>query len=653
MSPYKELFTTCTRDCPNTCGLTARVEEGRLIKLTGSPAHPLTKGKSCVKAMRYVQRVYHKDRILHPMIKVDGAWQRASWDEALDLVAEKMQAIKDQDGPEAILYYQGYGERTALKLLNGYFFNLFGGVTTLYGSLCGGTGQASQNLDLGDRISHDPLDHYNSTSMILWGRNPVSTNISLVPIIRDLRKRGGSVVLVDPFRNKSASLASRHIAPKPGYDVFLAMAVAKLLLLAGAEDRDFLQNHSKGAQEYLSILEQYTVADLCALAEVSEDDALYLSRMLQNERPTSILLGWGLHRHEHAHLSIRAIDALGAISGNIGVPGGGVSQGFEEYGPYDQQYWGDELHPEHRKLLMPRIGEEILEAANPRIRMIFTSASNPICMAPNSDKICKAFEQTEFVVYNGHFMDDTADYADVFLPSTTFVEEDDVMASYGHNYVGPVNKAIEPVGECLSNFDMFQELAKRFPFADEYCRPQQEWLEKICSPIWAQGCTPEQLRQGAFRLQAPIVPYTDGVFPTASGKFEFMTSFDPSVLQQSSPEYPYRLLSIAPHDYICSERTMDDHPPLPPVWLHPEEAAKHGATEGETIIVASPVGEIKATLHLDPSLRQDCLVAERGGWIKAGHGLNRLTRDMASKVGNGTPYYETTVTIKTISGGDA
>ncbi len=646
MSELKEIYTTCTRDCPNTCGLVAQVENGRLVKLKGAPEHPLTRGKTCIKAQRYIRRVYHPDRILHPMVRTGDTWKKASWDAVLDLVAEKMQQIKAEDGPEAILYYQGYGERTALKLLNSYFFNLFGGVTTLRGSLCGGTGQASQNLDLGERISHDPLDHYNSRSMILWGRNPVSTNISLVPIIQDLRKRGGRVLLIDPFKNSSAPLAHEHIAPRPGRDVYLAMAAAKIVLERGAENRQFLDQHSKGFAEYLRILDGFSVSECCERADVALQDAEFLADVLLHEHPTAILLSWGMHRHEYAHYSIRAIDALAALTGNIGVPGGGVSQGFEEYGPYDQQYWGEELNPPRRKLLLPCLGDELLQATDPKIRMIMSTAANPVCMAADSDKVVKAFKQTEFVVYNGHFMDDTADLAHVFLPATTFLEEHDVMATYGHNYVGPVNIAIKPLGESLSNFDMFQELAKRFDFAAQYRRDADAWLKDICAPIWQQGADPEQLRQGPFRLDAPMAPYTDGVFPTKSGKFEFMTAFNPADLREPDPEYPYKLVNVAPHKYLNSERTLDEHEPLPPVRLHPDEAAKRGLAAGDTVLVESAAGSIRAQLFLDPDLRPDCLVAERGGWIKAGHGLNRLTTGMESVVGAGTPYNETAVTVK-------
>ncbi|EGY26426.1 glutamine amidotransferase class-I family protein [Desulfovibrio sp. A2] len=643
----QRIITSCTRDCPNGCGLVATVRDGRLVRLAGDQDHPLTLGKSCVKAQRYVKRVYSPERITHPLLRDhrDQPWRRATWDEALDHIAARMTAIRDASGTEAILYYQGYGERTALKLLHRYFFNLFGGVTTLRGSLCGGAGQGAQNLDFGQRVSHDPLDHYNSNSLILWGRNPASTQISLVPILREIRKKGATVVLVDPARNRSAPLADRHIAPRAGTDAFLAMAVAKLILRAGGEDRAFMERHAEGAAEYLRILDRYTVDELCARCGVPMADAEFLAGMMLRQRPTSILLGWGMHRHEAAHLSIRAVDALGAISGNIGVPGGGVSQGFEEYGPYDPQYWGDGLNPPRRTLLLPEIGREILDARDPEIRMIMVTAGNPACMAADAGAVTRAFRKAEFVVYSGHFMDDTADLAHVFLPATTFLEEDDVVASYGHNYVGPVNRVIAPVGECRSEFMMFHDLAARFPFAERFRRGVDEWLHDLCAPIWRQGCTPERLRAGAFRLEAPMVPYADKTFPTPSGKFRFMTDFDPAGLGAVDPDYPYRLLTIAPHGYICSERTMAEHDALAEVVLATSEAARLGLVDGAVVRVESCVGAVKATLRTADGQRADILVAERGGWNKAGHGLNLLTRALSSLVGRGTPYYETSVRV--------
>ncbi len=645
MDDSKKIITTCTRDCPNTCGLVAKVRDGHLLRLSGSPEHPLTRGTACHKTSDYIKRVYSDERITSPMIRSESGWKNVSWERVLDLIASKMKIIHEQDGPEAILYYQGYGERTALKLLNRYFFNLFGGVTTLRGSLCGGTGQESQNMDLGIRISHDPLDHYNSAAMILWARNPVTTNISLVPIIKDVKRRGGRIIVIDPFKNRTVGLADRHIAPAPGKDAFLAMAAAKIIYDQGAEDRVFIQNHATGAAEYKNILDRYSIDDLCRLSGGNRSDAEYIADTLIGYKPASILLGWGLHRYKDAHYSIRAIDALGAVSGNIGVEGGGVSQGFEEYGPYDQKYWGDWMNSDRRTLLMPMIGEEILKADNPKIRMIFVTAANPVCMAPDSQKVIQAFKQMEFIVYSGHFMDDTAELADVFLPSTTFLEEDDVMASYGHNYVGPVNRAIEPVGKCRSEFMMFSDLAKRFPFADQFCRSAEEWLFDICAPVREHGCSMDELRKGPCRMPEPMAPYLDKKFPTKSGGFEFMTEFNPAGLNPDDPAYPYNLLTVAAHGHICSELTLAEHAPLPEATVHPSEAEKLGGADGDPVMMESRTGAVKCLLRTDIHMRKDCIVVERGGWIKAGHGLNRLTPDMVSTVGDGTPYYSTRVRL--------
>lgn len=642
------IVTTCTRDCPNTCGLLAEIRDGRLVALKGDPGHPVTKGLTCVKAARYIKRVYSPERITHPLIRDRRSlpWRKAGWDEVLDTVASHLKTIAAESGPEAILYYQGYGERTALKLLNRYFFNLLGGVTTPVGSLCGGTGQSAQDLDFGRRVSHDPLDHANSKSMILWGRNPVSTNISLVPVIREIRQRGGSVVLIDPVSSRSAALADRHIAPRPGSDAFLAMAVAKLILAREAEDRDFMENHALGANAYLDILARHSVEELCARCDTAVEDVRFLAETFMLQKPTATLLGWGMHRHREAHLSIRAIDALAAISGNIGVSGGGVSQGFEEYGPFDQKFWGDDLNPPRRTLLLPRIAEEIMSARDPEIRMIYVTAANPVCMAPNTAKTIAAFRHAEFVVYSGHFLDDTADQAHVFLPATTFLEEEDVMASYGHNHVGPVNRAIAPMGECKSEFRMFHDLAGRFDFADRFQRSVTDWLHDLCAPIREQGCSMADLRKKAFRLEAPMVPFADKSFPTPSGRFQFMTEFRPDDLDRRDPAYPYRLLTIAPHGFICSERTLAEHDPLPVVILAEEEAHRLCLENGEEVLVESLTGAVRAKLEVKAGQRRDILVSERGGWLKAGHGLNRLTRDISSTVGRGTPYYETSVRVR-------
>ncbi|MDR3176812.1 MAG: molybdopterin-dependent oxidoreductase [Desulfovibrio sp.] len=653
MAATKTVYTTCTRNCPNTCGLHAVVERSpageRLIKLVGAPEHPYTRGHACMKTARYVRRVYDPERVRRPLIRKDGLWKRASWEEVLDRIALRMQKIVAEDGPEAVFYYQGFGERTGLKLLNRLFFNHLGGATFLRGTVCGGTGQASQNLDVGERVSHDPLDHYNSNSMILWGRNPVSTNISLCAVIADIRKRGGKVALVDPVPTRTAALADRHIAPRPGSDAFLALDLAGRILQSGKADLDFMRAHTEGCDGYLALVKRFSREQLERYHDVPREDADFLADMLLHHKPTSVLLGWGLHRHEHAHYAIRAIDALGALAGILGVPGGGVSQGFEEYGPYDQQYWGDHLNPPRRSFLMPAVGKEILAARNPPVRMIVVGASNPVCMAPDSAGVAEALRRTELVVYIGHFLDDTAECSSIFLPATTFLEEDDVVASYGHNYVGGVNRAIEPLGECRSEFDIFQDLARRFPFSPAYCRPLADWLRDVCAPMLAQGCRLEDLKRGPFRLNAPMVPYSGGIFPTPSGKFRCLTDLDTSFMRRQDAEHAYFLLSVAPHAFLCSERNAREHSPLPPAGLSQAEAERLGLRDGDLVRLENGAGSVTAKLTVVEGQRPDIVVVERGGWIKCGHGLNLLTSPVPSRVGDGTPYYDARVAVRPFS----
>ena len=644
-----EVVTTCTRDCPNTCGLIARVDQGRVVVLGGNPGHPLSQGVACHKAQKFVQRAYSPERILTPLRRnrKSGVWQRITWDSALDEIVERMKEAKDQYGAEAILYYRGFAQRTALRILNERFFNLFGGVTGTYGTLCGGTGQAAQNLDFGCRISHDPLDYEHSHSLVLWGRNPVATNPYLLPIIARIRNEGGSVILIDPVASESRRICDVHIQPAPGKDAFLAMATAKRILALGREDREFLESYSQGFSDFQRILDSFTIEELAQACDVPLQQIELVADVLLEQKPTGILLGWGLHRWEYAHHTIRSIDALGALAGLIGVKGGGVSQGFEEYAPYDLDWVGDSLHPNRRKLLMPLIGEEILKAQDPPIQMIFVTAGNPLCMAPNSGKVAAAFAQVPFVVVAGHFLDDTAEHADIFLPSTTFLEEQDIVASYGHNYVGPINQAIPPQGESRSDFELFQSLAARFPFGSDFKRSVEEWLTLLSAPLLTQGVTLEELWAGPVRLpSAPMVPYSDRKFATPSGKFQFMTEFDPPTSLEGDAGYPYQLMSVSPYDWLCSEMTPADQEELTVIRIHPEEAARLKLADGDVVRVISSVGETKARLKLDSGQRQDTIIFPRGRWVKSGSSANLLTRDIVSKVGNGAPYYETKVRIE-------
>jgi anaerobic selenocysteine-containing dehydrogenase len=379
-----------------------------------------------------------------------------------------------------------------LKLVNRRLFNLLGPVTLTRGTVCGGAGQAAQDLDFGLRISHDVNDHANSRLMILWGRNPAATSLNLLPVIKKLNEAGRPVVLIDCVKTESAKLCDLHLAPRPGSDGDLALALSRILLESDAADMGFLENRCENLPAWKAMVLSETLSVRAGRCDLAPSAITDLARMIMENKPVSFVLGWGLHRWVNSHVTMRSIDALGAAAGSIGVSGGGVSQGFEEYQPYDRSVWGDHLQPEgRRRMYMPLLGEE-LEKADPMIEMAVITAGNPVAMLPDANLVRSGLSKIPFKVVAGHFLDDTARLADVFLPATTFAEEDDVVASYGHSFIAPVNKAIEPLGEARSDFDMFMGLGVRLGLKD-YVKPRAEWLDLIMAPTYAMGVDLESI----------------------------------------------------------------------------------------------------------------------------------------------------------------
>ena len=644
------VVATCTRDCPSACGLLAHVENGRVVKLTGNPDHPVNLGTVCRKAPAFVRRMNSPQRVLSPLRRRNGSWTAVSWKDALDEMADRLKDCVDRLGPESILYYMGFGERTALKVLNARFFAHLGGVTTLRGTLCGGTGYAAQSLDYGPRVSHDPVDLANARTIVLWGRNPAATQFGLMPHLRQARERGAKVVLIDPRNSESAALADVHIRPKPGRDAFLALAVAKYIIEQGWQDQEFLAKYTDNLEAFLDLLARLSFEELLAACDV---DALAVDALARDYiigRPTATLLGWGLHRFTLGHEMIRAVDALGAVSGNIGIPGGGVSQGFEEWGPYDQDLWGTNLHPPRRTFLMPQIGREILEASDPPVAMAVITAANPVCMAPNSDLVAKALDSVPFVVTMNMFLDDTADHADLFLPCAAFYEQRDIVASFGHNLVGPLVRAVAPPGECRSQFDIFMDLATRFPFAGEYVKSEEAWLRLLMRPLLEKGVAWDDLWRGPVRIpDAPLVPWANGRFDTPSGRFQLLTEVTACADCRDAARYPYHLLTVGGARHLCSEREPGDGDGPAELTMASEVALRLGLADGSPARMVSPLGSLTVTVRHDPALRPDVVACDRGGWQKAGQGVNRLIPDMVSEVGQGTPYYEARVDVEALS----
>jgi len=640
-------ITACTRDCPGACSIVASVENGKVVKLRGNKEHDVTAGFLCKNTVHYIENYFYSpNRIIHPLLKEKGEWKRISWDEALNIAASKISKVIEEYGSSAILYYQGFGARTALQAMNKRFFNLLGGVTTTYGTVCGGIGHAALEKDFGVKIPHDPLDQLNSNFIIIWGRNPAVTDVHLWRILKKAKRNGTKLVVIDPVKTKTAKHADLFIQPASGSDHYLAMAMAKIILENGLADHDFIENYTANFDSYNKILDQYSLgslSDKCGVDIIQLND---LALCYAKGNPSSIVAGWGIHRYVQGHLAFHMMSALAAITGNIGVSGGGVTQGFEEYEYFDFSVELDELGKTQRKIPMPKIGEAILSTDNPPIKLIFIASGNPVNLNPNSLKVKKGFESANFVIMIDHFLNDTSDTADLFLPATTYLEEEDLIGSYGHNWVSPINPVISPQGEAKSEFEIFQLLAEKLGFFDEMSGSTKYWLKKLAAPILNQGIIFEDLQKAPQKMvPTSKIPYSDKKFETKSGRFEFIEEFSPK--ETDIMDFPLKLLSTMAEDFVGAvvpESELLDG--FLEVQVHPDVLREENLADGDKALLESPVGSLIVKVKENNEVRKDYILTYKGGWLKYNKCVNVLTEDRISEVGNGTPYYDTRVRIK-------
>ena len=639
----EKVITTSAIDCPDNCGIIATVKDGRLIKLEGNPEHGYTKGFLCKKGYQYINRIYNNKRVLFPQKRVKNGWKRISWDEALDTIAEKIRFFQDTLGNGSIMHFQGASSWGATKQLVNRFFNLLGGVTTIKGSLCSGSVRAAQAADMGVRLGNDPESLLNSKVIIIWGRDPVKTSIHLVPFLKKARKQGAQIILIDPIRTRTAQICDKHIAPRPGSDAYLAMGMAKELLRMDLVDVDFINNFTAGYDDYLALLNSFSMEEIAEKCDVGLQDIKKLAQAYGRNKPSAIVLGWGINKWVHSPEMIRLIDALGSLTGNIGIDGGGVNHGFLTQRHFDPKVLAPEAITYKRQLSEPLIGQEIKESKNPPVKMIWINASNPVVSCPNSNKVIEALKGLDFVVVVDQFMTDTAELAHIFLPTTTFFEEEDIVVSWGHNWIGPVNKAIEPLGESKSDLQIVQELSKRLGLAKEMEGSPGEWLKRIFKPMEKLGLSVERVMESPVRCPiAPMVAFEDRRFLTPSGKFEFIKHF----YEEKRNAFPYYLLSPLSRTWHLSLILEDEHPEIPQVFIHPELAKENGILNKAMVLLKSASGELVAEAVLSDTIREDTISITHGTWIKKGGGVNQLTEDLASTAGNMASYYSSTVSIQ-------
>jgi anaerobic selenocysteine-containing dehydrogenase len=635
-----EIRTTCNRDCPDACGIVATVENGRVVALEGDREHPVTRGFLCYRTSRFLERQYDGERLTSPVVRRGEAFEPIGWDDALDLAAERLLQVRDESGPAAILNYRSGGSLGLMKHVIDAFFERLGPVTIKSGDICSGAGDAAQMEDFGEEDSHDLFDLRHSRTIVLWGKNPYVSSVHVLPILREARERGARLVLVDPVRHRGAELCPLYLQPRPGGDIALALGLIRWLFEHGRTDPEAAA-YCDHLDELRSQAFARGPADWAALAGVEPAE---LERLAAGyaDGPSAILVGWGLQRRANGSAAVRVLDALGAVSGNLGVPGGGVSFYYKRRGAFDLSFTrGLEVAP--RAIPEPLLGPGILAAASPPIRVVWVSNGNPVAMLPESDTVARALRTRELTVVVDAFLTDTARAAHLVLPTTTMLEDDDLVGAYGHHYLGNVRPVVPPPEGVRTDYEIVQALARRVGLGPAFAASVADWKRRLLGPVGARGADLPALERGAVRNPlAPQVLFAGRRFPTATGRVNLVRDVDPEPPRPTA-ERPLLLMALSTERAQGSQWPERRQRGLATVTVHPEAAA--GLREGDTALLESEIGKLRVRVRLDPRQRRDVALMHKGGWHHRGRSANALVRARTTDAGGGAAYYDTPVRL--------
>src|SRR6266404_879609 len=596
--------TACSLDCFDACGIVAEVADGRIVRIGGDPEHPITRGALCNKVNHYLRdRFYHPDRQLHPLRRVNGRWQRLAWDDALDLIAEKLTRAKERDGTLAVLYHKGNGSFAGLKIMGERFFNLYGGVTQAVGRFCGGEADYGTTQSFGACEIHDPLDLAEHTRLFLiWGRNPAVTNIHMMPVLKEARARGARAIVIDPAATKTVRYCDGHVQPRPGSDGHLAIGMAKVILTAMSMD------------------------EIVRRTDLPHEVIATLARDYARTRPATILQGIGLQQYTRGAQTYRLIAALGILTGNVGVPGGGVNFGNWPWAIMHKPVALERRTAPVRTVPVSKLAEALQTTTGPGITTAFFMGTNLVNQMPDTLGTRRELAKLEFRVCVDQFLTDTAECADVFLPSTTMLEEEDFLPSYGHVWMQLMQPVIAPQGESRSDLVILQGLADRLGFGPDMAGSPAHWIDQLTSTF--QGVSHASLKAAGGRLWpegTPRVPWAGGKFKTPTGRFVFPATFDDDPVLPS-PEFPLHLIALASDKAINSQIPEErQQGTLLTARVHPSVAQAQALGHGDVASLVSPRGVLRVRLECDDALRTDSVFVPKGEWAKHERGLNVLT----------------------------
>jgi anaerobic selenocysteine-containing dehydrogenase len=715
----------CPHDCPDACGVLITVQDRRATKIQGDPEHPVTRGFLCAKVSKYLDRVYSPDRVLYPMRRVgpkgpeqprEGAtqmrsfapdrvedpvpraqiWQRISWEEALDLIASRFRAIAAKFGSEAILPYSYGGTLGALNggSMDRRFFHRLG-ASQLDRTICSAAGEAGLKSVLGAKLGTEPEQFRHSKYIIAWASNIHATNVHLWPFIVEARRNGAKLIVIDPYRTRTAECADWYVPINPGTDAALALGMMHVIIGENLHDSDYVSKHTLGFEQLGEKVKEYPPERVAQWTGISADDIRKLAREYATVRPAVIRLNYGVQRSERGGMATRAVAMLPCVTGSWKEVGGGLQMSLSGGADFNSDalrradLMKRALGREARVVNMVELGKALNTLESPPIKALFVYNSNPAAVCPQHNDVVRGLMRPDlFTVVHEQFFTDTTDYADIVLPATTFFEHKDLQKGYGHYYVQVSNQAIEPLGECRSNVEVFRALAGRMGFQEKcFSESVDEMIDLALESRdpWMDGMHRERLEREHVRLNfptsgfgpaasgthdevPPFLPFANGGFRTPSGKAELycealkaqgldpVADFIPPAESRHGTKngFPLELLARKADNFLNttfvnlpSVQVMEE-PGL--LEISAADAQARGIADGDPVRVYNHRGEVALTARVDGKV-QPGVVSAKLHWVKTAPGfqsINSLTSEKLTDMGNSATFYSVLVEVERI-----
>ena len=649
--------TACPLDCPDACSLEVTLTLGRITKIDAAPvdelSNPLTDGWICKKVKHHADRVYSPERIMTPLIRVgskgSGEFRSATWDEALDLVAEKIKTAIASHGVDSVLpyLYNSSAPKLEANYLTPHLFARLGAPEILH-TICAATYGAAWDQVFGEMLSIDTLDVVNAKLVVVWGANPAVSGTHLLPLLAKVQKAGGKLVVVDPRATGTASRADLHLAVRPGTDVVLAYALSNELVRTGKVATQFLESHTTGSKEFLTAASKYTLEDASKICDVSLDKIRELFELIANTKPAVLRMGYGPERNRNGGSSVLAVLGLWLVAGHFGTNGSGIlastSDGFsvDVHAPWPK----DVARPTQRTLNMNHVGRVLRGDAGAwpvEAKLFLIQGANPAVTAVDQVGMLAGLANEEiFTVVHDQVMTDTAKFADVVLPATTHFEVHDLVGSYGSYTAQVISPVIERVGESRTNNELAAGLATRLGFsADEFNGDPQSIADRIAE---------QKMHSLQLRKVGTTVQFKD-TWPTFGDKRArlFVADSELPIPQYREFDEKYPLVLISPAtSHTINSMFADTDPPRVAISMHPQDAAQRKLVDAQRVIVRNDVASIEIDLVIDETMRPGVCFMPKGLWMRAtqsGLTSNAFAPDELNDLASGACFNDARVEV--------